>query len=226
MKRWHLILLALASFGVFATEAKAQFVVSDPGTEAMTAATSAGVDTLNVGVETLNEGMRELIGHVSVPRATEDGMPTTPPSPAPALDNELYNSEAPTASPAATIYADGAKDLVGTDAEAALLREQLAGEVNAVGKANTDLTVLDSRLAASQATMAQLTSAPDLMQATVNVGVMAKRTHDATVMAARATYFNALVTSQTNLNQVKEAAEQREEHMRTFAIFGTGAAVP
>jgi len=215
MKRWHLPFAALLVCLV-TSAAQAQFVVSDPELEATATATTVGVDTLNASA-------RELIGHVSVPRPVEDGLPLPAPMGSPTVDQQLFQSETAAPSPAATLYSESLPGLIGTDAELERLKRELAGATNAVGIANTNLSTLDARLAAGQASIAKLSSASDLMQATVNNGLMLKRNHDAAILAAQAAYFNALVTSQAQLNAAKEAVEQREEHQKTMLIFGTRA---
>ncbi|AHG50099.1 type VI secretion protein (plasmid) [Rhizobium leguminosarum bv. trifolii CB782] len=112
------------------------------------------------------------------------------------------------------------RPVLGDDAEAALLLQQINGAANAADIAAGNLDMMDKRLAENSKTLGQLSGSRNIMQATVTNGLLLKQIHDAIIQNSQATSLLTMATAQASLHAAEEAAAQRRERNETARIFG------
>ncbi|MCZ7976381.1 pilin minor subunit VirB5 [Agrobacterium tumefaciens] len=202
---------------VLSGTAKAQFVVSDPATEAETLTTAintaANLEQLITMVTMLTSpfGVTGMLSAID----QKNQYPS-----AGQLDKEMFSPQMPASTTARAITLDADRAVVGDDAEGNLLRQQIAGAANAAGVAADNLDAMDKRLAANSETSGQLSRSRNIMQATVTNGLLLKQIHDAIIQNIQATSLLTMTTAQAGLHEAEEAATQRKEHQATALIFG------
>ncbi|ACM39668.1 MULTISPECIES: pilin minor subunit VirB5 [Rhizobium/Agrobacterium group] len=217
MKTAKLAINALFICLALSGSAKAQFVVSDPVTETETLTTA-----LNTAANL--EQLITMVTMLTAPFAVTGILSALDqknqyPS-AGELDKEMFSPKTPASTNARTITLDADRAVVGDDAEANLLRRQIAGAANAAGVAADNLDAMDKRLKANSETSAQLSRSRNIMAATVTNGLLLKQIHDAIIQNIQATSLLTMTTAQTGLHETEEAATQRKEHQATALIFG------
>ncbi|AQS65541.1 MULTISPECIES: pilin minor subunit VirB5 [Rhizobium/Agrobacterium group] len=212
-----LVINALFICLVLSGTAKAQFVVSDPATEAETLTTAintaANLEQLITMVTMLTSpfGVTGMLSAID----QKNQYPS-----AGQLDKEMFSPQMPASTTARAITLDADRAVVGDDAEGNLLRQQIAGAANAAGVAADNLDAMDKRLAANSETSGQLSRSRNIMQATVTNGLLLKQIHDAIIQNIQATSLLTMTTAQAGLHEAEEAATQRKEHQATALIFG------
>ncbi|NTF91463.1 pilin minor subunit VirB5 [Agrobacterium rhizogenes] len=217
MKTTQLIAAALAVSLLTVGPVRAQFVVSDPATEAETLATALETadnliqTTMMVTMLTSAYGVTGLLTSLN----QKNQYPSTT-----NLDTEMFSARMPMSTTARAITNDADRTLVGGDAEADLLRSQITGSANSAGIAADILEVMDKRLTANAETSAQLSRSGNIMQATVTNGLLLKQIHDAMIQNVQATSLLTMTTAQAGLHEAEEAVAQRKEHQKTAIIFG------
>ncbi|GAJ95572.1 MULTISPECIES: pilin minor subunit VirB5 [Rhizobium] len=217
MKTTQHIAMALTVSLLSAGSARAQFVVSDPGTEAETLATAlTTAENLSqtiamVTMLTSAYGVTGLLTSLN----QKNQYPSTRD-----LDTEMFSARTPMSTMARAITTDRDRAVVGGDAEAELLRSQITGAANSAGIAADNLEAMDKRLTANTETSAQLSRSRNIMQATVTNGLLLKQIHDAMIQNVQATNLLTMTTAQAGLHEAEEAAAQRKEHQKTAVIFG------
>ncbi|MBB4232997.1 type IV secretion system protein VirB5 [Rhizobium mongolense] len=135
------------------------------------------------------------------------------------LGNQMFDSQAPGSTTARAIALDADRRIIGSDAEAALLRQQIAGAANAAGVAAGNLEMMDKRLRENGNTLGELSRSRNIMQATVTNGLLLKQIHDAIIQNSQATSLLTMATAQAGLHVAEEAAAQRRERQKTATIF-------
>ncbi|EJC74954.1 hypothetical protein Rleg10DRAFT_3463 [Rhizobium leguminosarum bv. trifolii WSM2012] len=108
----------------------------------------------------------------------------------------------------------------GSDAEAVLLKQQIARAANAADIAADNLDMMGKRLAENSNTPGQLSRSRNIMQATVTNGLLLKQIHDAIIQNSEATSLLTMATAQASLQAAEEAAMQRQERNETARMFG------
>ncbi|MBO9102327.1 MULTISPECIES: pilin minor subunit VirB5 [Rhizobium] len=217
MKATQFAAAALAVSLLSVGPARAQFVVSDPATEAETLATAletaANLEQTITMVAMLTSayGVTGLLTSLN----QKNQYPSTR-----ELDKEMFSARMPMSTTAHTITDDADRAVVGGDAEGELLRSQITGSANSTGIAADNLEAMDKRLTANAETTAQLSRSHNIMQATVTNGLLLKQIHDAMIQNIQATSLLTMTTAQAGLHEAEEAAAQRKEHQKTATIFG------
>ncbi|AAK90933.1 pilin minor subunit VirB5 [Agrobacterium rhizogenes] len=217
MKIMQLVAAAMAVSLLSVGPARAQFVVSDPATEAETLATAletaANLEQTITMVAMLTSayGVTGLLTSLN----QKNQYPSTRD-----LDTEMFSPRMPMSTTARAITTDTDRAVVGGDAEADLLRSQITGSANSAGIAADNLETMDKRLTANAETSTQLSRSRNIMQATVTNGLLLKQIHDAMIQNVQATSLLTMTTAQAGLHEAEEAAAQRKEHQKTAVIFG------
>nr|WP_172690669.1 MULTISPECIES: pilin minor subunit VirB5 [Rhizobium/Agrobacterium group]ASK41132.1 type IV secretion system protein VirB5 [Rhizobium rhizogenes]ASK41295.1 type IV secretion system protein VirB5 [Agrobacterium tumefaciens] len=217
MKIMQLVAAAMAVSFLSVGPARAQFVVSDPATEAETLATAletaANLEQTITMVAMLTSayGVTGLLTSLN----QKNQYPSTRD-----LDTEMFSPRMPMSTTARAITTDTDRAVVGGDAEADLLRSQITGSANSAGIAADNLETMDKRLTANAETSTQLSRSRNIMQATVTNGLLLKQIHDAMIQNVQATSLLTMTTAQAGLHEAEEAAAQRKEHQKTAVIFG------
>ncbi|WFS69655.1 pilin minor subunit VirB5 (plasmid) [Agrobacterium leguminum] len=209
--------IAFIIFLTLSRTADAQFVVSDPATEAETLATALDTAANLEQVITMVTMLTSAFGVTGLLTALDqkNQYPSTG-----KLDEQLFSSKAKTSMTARGIVSDPDRKVIGNDAEGKLLRDQITTSANAAGLAADNLDALDKRLTANRDTSAQLSRSRNIMQATVTNGLLLKQIHDAVIQNTQATSLSTMTTAQAGLHEAEEAAIQRKEHQATALIFG------
>lgn len=217
MKTTQLIATVLTCSFLYIQPARAQFVVSDPATEAETLATALATAenlTQTIAMVTMLTSAYGVAGLLTSLNQ-KNQYPSTKD-----LDNEMFSPRMPMSTTARAITSDTDRAVVGSDAEADLLRSQITGSANSAGIAADNLETMDKRLTANADTSAQLSRSRNIMQATVTNGLLLKQIHDAMIQNVQATSLLTMTTAQAGLHEAEEAAAQRKEHQKTAVIFG------
>ncbi|MGC5844356.1 type IV secretion system protein VirB5 [Mesorhizobium abyssinicae] len=216
--------MALAALLSLQQSARAQFVVSDPVTEAQTTLTAVSTaGTLSNSALTLARTIEMVTMLTSTFAVTGLLTSLNRPGHYPAgggVDKQMFDSQTPASSTARSIALDKDREVDGSDSEATLLREQIAGAANAIGIAADNLGLMDRRLRENADTLRQLSSSRNIMQATVTNGLLLKQIHDAMIQNIQATSLLTMATAQAGLHDAEEAANQRQERRNTATIFG------
>ncbi|KWV51286.1 MULTISPECIES: pilin minor subunit VirB5 [Rhizobium] len=219
MKTTKLATAALAVSFLSIGPARAQFVVTDPATEletlttALEMAASLEQTVTMVAMLTSAFGVTGLLTSLN----QKNQYPSTR-----NLEQEMFSARMPMSTTARSIVDDADRAIIGRDAEAGLLRSQIAGSANSAGIAADNLEAMDKRLSANAETSAQLSRSGNIMQATVTNGLLLKQVHDAIIQNVQATSLLTMATAQAGLHEAEEAAAQRKEHQKTAIIFGAG----
>ncbi|PBB54780.1 MULTISPECIES: type IV secretion system protein VirB5 [Mesorhizobium] len=213
----------LAASFLLSTQARSQFVVSDPVTETqvtLTAISNAAIlersiTTLATTIEMVDMlkssfGVTGLLGTLN----QGNHYPSSN-----TLEGQMFDARAPVSTMARNIAQDPTRRVTGTDAEAKLLEGQIAGAANAAALAADTLGVMDKRLKANDNTLGQLSSSRNIVQATVTNGLVLKQIHDAIIQNAQATSLLTMATAQGSLHAAEEAATQRRERQDTAKMF-------
>ncbi|WP_085034758.1 type IV secretion system protein VirB5 [Ensifer aridi] len=224
MKLAQLTATALAICLTLPGPTRAQFLVSDPATELQTTATAIAtaenvIQTIAILEQTIQMvqmfttsfGVTGLLSSLNQPTR----YPTTN-----QLEKQMFAAGAPASATARAIASDVENKVVwGSDAEGALLREQIAGSSNAAAAAADNLDAMDQRLKRNANTLDQLSRSRNIMQATVTNGLLLKQIHDAIIQNTQATSLLTMTTAQARLQEAEEATTQRRERQATAAIF-------
>ncbi|RAZ82153.1 type IV secretion system protein VirB5 [Mesorhizobium hawassense] len=224
MRFAHITAPALAALMALQQPARAQFMVSDPVTETQTTLTAfSSAATVTNTAMTVAKSI-ELLQMLSSTFAvtgllTSLNQPSRYPA-AGGLGKQMFDGETLGSRTARAVALDKDRTVTGSDAEAALLREQIAGAANAIGIAADNLEQMDRRLKENSSTLNQLSRTRNIMQATVTNGLLLKQIHDAIIQNIQATSLLTMTTAQAGLHDVEEAAKQRQERQKTAAIFG------
>ncbi|AMX98984.1 type IV secretion system protein VirB5 [Mesorhizobium ciceri] len=213
----------LAASLLLSTQARSQFVVSDPITEAQSILTAGSTAAILVkSIETLAFTMEMVqvltssFGVTGLLGALNQGnhYPSSN-----KLEGQMFDARAPVSIMARNIAQDPTRIVTGTDAEGKLLEGQIAGAANTAGLAADTLDVMDKRLKANDNTLGQLSSSRNIVQATVTNGLVLKQIHDAIIQNVQATSLLTMATAQGSLHAVEEAATQRRERQDTAKMF-------
>ncbi|RWD01471.1 MAG: type IV secretion system protein VirB5 [Mesorhizobium sp.] len=211
-----------ASF-LLSTQARSQFIVSDPATElqsALTAGSTAAIliksaQTLATTIEMV-ELLKSSFGVTGLLGALNQGnhYPSSN-----KLEGQMFDARAPVSNMARNIAQDPTRIVTGTDAEGKLLKGQITGAANAAALAADTLEVMDKRLKNNADTLDQLSRSRNIVQATVTNGLVLKQIHDAIIQNVQATSLLTMATAQGSLHAVEEAATQRRERQDTAKMF-------
>ncbi|CAN7723668.1 type IV secretion system protein VirB5 [Mesorhizobium amorphae] len=213
----------LAAFFLVSTQARAQFVVTDPIAETqatLTAISNAAIlqksiSTLATTIEMVDMlkssfGVTGLLSSLNQGNHYPSGNQ---------LERQMFEGQAPTSIKARSIADNPNRKVDGSDSEAKLLQGQIAGAVNAAALAADTLGVMDKRLRANDNTLGQLSRSGNIVQATVTNGLVLKQIHDAIIQNVQATSLLTMATAQASLHAAEEAAMQRRERQETARIF-------
>ncbi|WP_404926476.1 type IV secretion system protein VirB5 [Mesorhizobium sp. ORM16] len=213
----------LAASFLLSTQARSQWVVTDPGVAfqaGLTAASTAAmlkksIETLATTIEMV-EMLKSSFAVTGLLGALNQGnhYPSSN-----KLEGQMFDARAPVSTMARNIAQDPTRIVTGTDAEGKLLQGQIAGAANAAALAADTLDVMDKRLKANDSTPGQLSSSRNIVQATVTNGLVLKQIHDAIVQNVQATSLLTMATAQGSLHAVEEAATQRRERQDTAKMF-------
>ncbi|MBO9112499.1 MULTISPECIES: pilin minor subunit VirB5 [Rhizobium/Agrobacterium group] len=200
--------------------ARAQFVVTDPATEAETLTTAINTAANLEQLITMVTMLTSPFGVTGMLSALDqkNQYPSSG-----QLNREMFSPQTPASTTARAITLDADRTVMGDDAEGNLLRQQIAGAANTAGVAADNLDAMDKRLAANSETVAQLSRSRNIMQATVTNGLLLKQIHDAIIQDIQATSLLTMATAQAGLHGAEEAAAQRKEHQATALMFGAAS---
>ncbi|OBP72305.1 MULTISPECIES: type IV secretion system protein VirB5 [Mesorhizobium] len=222
MRLAKLAVITLASF-LLSTQARAQWVVSDPVTETqsvLTAASAAAIliksaETLAATIEVV-EMLKSSFAVTGLLGAMNQGnhYPSSN-----KLEGQMFDARAPVSTMARNIAQDPTRIVTGSDAEGKLLQGQIAGAANAAALAADTLDVMDKRVKANDSTLGQLSSSRNIVQATVTNGLVLKQIHDAIIQNVQATSLLTMATAQGSLHAAEESVTQRRERQDTAKIF-------
>ncbi|ANN60670.1 type IV secretion system protein VirB5 [Mesorhizobium loti] len=222
MRLAKLAVITLASFPL-STQARAQWVVSDPVTETqsvLTAASAAAIliksaETLAATIEVV-EMLKSSFAVTGLLGAMNQGnhYPSSN-----KLEGQMFDARAPVSTMARNIAQDPTRIVTGSDAEGKLLQGQIAGAANAAALAADTLDVMDKRVKANDSTLGQLSSSRNIVQATVTNGLVLKQIHDAIIQNVQATSLLTMATAQGSLHTAEESVTQRRERQDTAKIF-------
>ncbi|ARP67177.1 MULTISPECIES: type IV secretion system protein VirB5 [Mesorhizobium] len=225
MRFAKLAVTTLAVSFLLSTQARSQFIVSDPALTVqagLTAGSTAAMliksaQTLATTIEMV-EILKSSFAVTGLLGALNQGnhYPSSN-----KLDGQMFDARAPVSTMARTIVQDPTRRVTGTDSEAKLLEEQITGAANAAALAADTLDVMDKRLKANDNTPGQLSRSRNIVQATVTNGLVLKQIHDAVIQNVEATSLLTMTTAQGSLHAVEEAATQRRERQDTAKMFGT-----
>ncbi|MUT27081.1 MULTISPECIES: type IV secretion system protein VirB5 [Mesorhizobium] len=223
MRFAKLAVTTVAASFLLSTQARSQFVVSDPVTETqstLTAASTAAIliksaETLATTIEMV-EMLKSSFAVTGLLGALNQGnhYPSSN-----KLEGQMFDARAPVSTMARNIAQDPTRIVTGTDAEGKLLEGQIAGAANTAALAADTLAVMDKRLKANDNTLGQLSSSRNIVQATVTNGLVLKQIHDAMIQNVQATSLLTMATAQGSLHAAEEAATQRRERQDTAKIF-------
>ncbi|MER8428051.1 type IV secretion system protein VirB5 [Mesorhizobium sp. M1403] len=223
MRFAKLAAITLAASFLLSTQARSQFVVSDPLTETqvtLTAVSNAAIlersiATLATTIEMVDM-LKSSFGVTGLLSSLNQGnhYPSSN-----KLEGQMFDARAPASIVARNIAQDPNRIVNGTDSEAKLLQGQIAGAANAAAIAADTLGIMDKRLKDNAGTLGQLSRSGNIMQATVTNGLVLKQIHDAMIQNAQATSLLTMATAQASLHTAEEAATQRREHQKTARIF-------
>ncbi|TCU03559.1 type IV secretion system protein VirB5 [Rhizobium sullae] len=225
MKFTQLTVTTLAACLIMQAPARAQFLVTDPGTIAQTTITAANT-TANLAktIEIVTQTVAMVDIFRSVFSVTEVLSQLNQGNNYPSTNNlreQMFDSKTPASATANSIVRDSDRYIDGKDkdAHAELLREQIAGAANTASIAAANLELMDKRLRENGKTLGQLSSSKNIMAATVTNGLLLKQIHDAIIQNSQATSLLTMATAQAGLHAAEEAAAQRRERKQTAALF-------
>ncbi|PBB11870.1 type IV secretion system protein VirB5 [Mesorhizobium loti] len=223
MRFAKLAVTTLAASFLLSTQARSQFIVSDPATEiqsALTASSTAAilvksVETLATTIEMVEMlkssfAVTGLLGALNQGNHYPSGNK---------LEGQMFDARAPVSTMARNISQDPTRIVTGTDAEGKLLNGQITGAANAAALAADTLDVMDKRLKNNSDTLGQLSRSRNIVQATVTNGLVLKQIHDAIIQNVQATSLLTMATAQGSLHAAEEAATQRRERQDTAKMF-------
>ncbi|MBX4899646.1 MULTISPECIES: DUF4141 domain-containing protein [Rhizobium] len=201
------ILVLFASI-MFAGNARAQFVVTDPGNltqntlDAIASAAMAADMLAMLAMMTAAASISNLNDRQDYPTQTQ-------------LNNQLFDAKTP-ASPMATgIVTDEDRRVTGTDASGELLKEQITSAANCAAIAAGNLDALESIRQDGPELLATLKEAMDY------AAEKARDTEKAVIDLNKAINFLALCDAANAVAARTDAANLRIQRMRTAAIFAT-----
>ncbi|RZS76864.1 type IV secretion system protein VirB5 [Phyllobacterium myrsinacearum] len=206
MKRLISGLLMLAASMMFAGNARAQFVVSDPGVEAPALATSlsvaatAGDIFTMVTMLTASATLSSFAGKQDYPSSNQ-------------LKDQLFDAKTPSSTTATKIMADDERQVTGTDASGKLLKEQITGSANLAGIATDKLNELENEKPESSKPLINIKKSMDeVAQQTTETKIAVKQVNKATLLVA-------LGVAQLADAAKTQAAVMRKERADTALMF-------
>lgn len=223
-------LLAVVLCAGLATQANAQFVVSDPPAEAADAeiaVTNAEIAVTNAEIAGTNSEIAGttagILKAVTAPRPTEsvsalDELSNSMPSSA-TIENQLFETETPSNPGATAVVARDGKNLVGLDDAGELARENLSDSANIAGVAQDNLASLQARIALLPAQEAKLDSATDLMSAVVAAAHIEAQHSIVSAQNAQASNLSALAIARQQVSTIEEQGLERGEHQQTAVLL-------